>query len=194
MVMGPNKKVVVSGGPGGGKTTAAGLFLREMNGKVAIVPEAATLLYTGGFPRSSNINAKIAGQIAIYNVQTQLEVAIRALHPHQLLICDRGTIDGAAYWPGPTEEFFKAMNTTYEQELAKYDSVLFFETAAAGGNSIKSENRVRSESQEEAIALDKKLQNLWMKHPKYVFIPNTDSFITKVNLGLKELMSLFADR
>ncbi len=193
MVMGPNRKVVVSGGPGGGKTTAAGLFLREMNGKVAVVPEAATLLYSGGFPRSSNIDAKIAGQIAIYNVQTQLEVAIRALNPRQLLICDRGTIDGAAYWPGPIEEFFKAMNTTYEQELAKYDSVLFFETAAAGGNSIKSGNRIRSESQEEAIALDKKLQSLWMKHPKFVFIPNTDSFIAKVNLGLNELMSLCSE-
>jgi len=33
------------GGPGGGKTTAADLYRREIGEGVVIVPEAATLLY-----------------------------------------------------------------------------------------------------------------------------------------------------
>lgn len=185
-----NRKVVVSGGPGGGKTTAADLFLREMNGKVAIVPEAATILYSGGFPRSHQNEARTAAQIAIFSVQTQLEAAIRALYPSQLLVCDRGTVDGAAYWPGPKEEFFTLMNTNFEVELAKYDAVLFFETAAAGGNSIRSGNRIRSETIAEAVELDKKLQQLWRHHHNFIYIPNTESFIEKVNLGLHELMKL----
>ena len=37
-------KVVVTGGPGGGKTTALDLFCRELGDKVAVVPEAATVL------------------------------------------------------------------------------------------------------------------------------------------------------
>jgi predicted ATPase len=188
--MAKKNKVVVSGGPGGGKTTAADLFLREMEGKVAVVPEAATILYSGGFPRSQNFQAKVAAQIAIFNVQRQLEEATRALNPSQLLVCDRGTIDGAAFWPGPSEDFFKTMNTSLEDELKKYDAVLFFETAAVGGNSIKSSNRVRTESLEEAIELDKKLKSLWGQHPHFIFVPNSKSFIEKVNLGLKELMKI----
>ena len=44
-------RIVLTGGPGGGKTTAADLFRREMGEAVLIVPEAATMKFTGGFPR-----------------------------------------------------------------------------------------------------------------------------------------------
>lgn len=40
-----------AGGPGGGKTTAGDLLRREFGARVAFVPEAATLLFSGGFPR-----------------------------------------------------------------------------------------------------------------------------------------------
>ncbi len=45
-------RIVLTGGPGGGKTTAADLFRREIGDRVVIVPEAATILFQGGFPRS----------------------------------------------------------------------------------------------------------------------------------------------
>ncbi len=54
-------RVVVTGGPGVGKTTAADLFRRELGDRVVIVPEAATLLFAGGFPRSSEVHARRAG-------------------------------------------------------------------------------------------------------------------------------------
>lgn len=41
-------RVVLTGGPGGGKTTAADLDRREIGDEVVVVPEAATLLYFGG--------------------------------------------------------------------------------------------------------------------------------------------------
>src|SRR6186713_3191320 len=43
-------RIVLTGGPGGGKTTAADLFRREIGDRVVIVPEAATILFAGGFP------------------------------------------------------------------------------------------------------------------------------------------------
>ena len=43
---------VLTGGTGGGKTTAADLFRREIGDRVVIVPEAVTILFQGGFPRS----------------------------------------------------------------------------------------------------------------------------------------------
>ncbi|NDI06057.1 MAG: hypothetical protein EBY58_07285 [Rhodobacteraceae bacterium] len=48
----PAPKIVLTGGPGGGKTTAADLFRRELGEKVVVVPEAATMLFSGGFPRT----------------------------------------------------------------------------------------------------------------------------------------------
>ena len=44
-------RIVLTGGPGGGKTTAADLFRREIGEGVVIVPEAATMMFSGGFPR-----------------------------------------------------------------------------------------------------------------------------------------------
>ena len=42
-------RIVLTGGPGGGKTTAADLFRREIGDRVVLVPEAATILFQGGF-------------------------------------------------------------------------------------------------------------------------------------------------
>ena len=40
-----------------------------------------------------------------------------------LLLCDRGTVDGAAYWPGEPHHFFDEIESTLERELARYDAV-----------------------------------------------------------------------
>jgi len=49
-------------GPGGGKTTAADLYRREIGERVVVVPEAAKLLFSGGFPRSTEIHARCSAQ------------------------------------------------------------------------------------------------------------------------------------
>src|SRR5690606_41553642 len=45
------KKIALTGGPGGGKSTAAELFKREYKDFISLVPEVATLLFKGGYPR-----------------------------------------------------------------------------------------------------------------------------------------------
>src|SRR4051794_11619744 len=52
-------RIALTGGPGGGKTTAAG-SLRDASTPipVAVVPETATVLFSGGFPRSAVPEAK----------------------------------------------------------------------------------------------------------------------------------------
>jgi predicted ATPase len=185
-------RVVLTGGPGGGKTTAADLFRREIGADVVIVPEAATILYTGGFPRAGENGVRRATQRAIYNVQLNLEDVQSAHYQSRVLLCDRGTVDGAAYWPGEPTEFFEHMGTTIEKELLRYDAVIFFETAAVGGISIEGGNPTRVESLEEALIIDRKLKNLWSRHPHFVFVPHDKSFIKKVNLGLTELAKIVA--
>lgn len=185
-------RVVLTGGPGGGKTTAADLFRREIGDQVVVVPEAATLLYLGGFPRAGDNGVRRATQRAIYNVQMNLEDAQSAHYKSRILLCDRGTVDGAIYWPGDPEEFFSQMGTSLEEELSRYDAVIFFETAAVGGISIEGGNPTRIESLPEALSLDQKLKSLWSQHPNFVFVPHEKSFIRKVNAGLQALAKIVA--
>ncbi len=182
-------RIVVTGGPGGGKTTAADLFRRELGEKVVIVPEAGTILFSGGFPRSSNTNALKAAQIAIYHTQRQLELAQAAIYPERALLCDRGTIDGIAYWPEDGSDFFATVGSSIEAELAKYDAVIFFETAAAGGMSIEGGNPVRNESLDAAVALDRRLRDAWSRHPDFTYVPHQLSFFKKLSMGLAALES-----
>ncbi len=185
-----NFRIALSGGPGGGKTTAADMFRREIGEKVVIVPEAATLLFSGGFPRSQSPRAIRAAQRAIFHVQRNLEDTQIALYPERILLCDRGTIDGAAYWPGKPEEFFEAQGTTLEEELLRYDAVLFFESAAVGGMGIEGGNPTRIENLQEAVELDQKLRSLWSQHPRCLYVPHNPSFFKKITFSLALLENL----
>lgn len=185
-------RIVLTGGPGGGKTTAADLFRREIGERVVVVPEAATLLFSGGFPRAPGEQAKKAAQHAIFHVQKNLEETQAAQYPERLLICDRGTVDGAAYWGATHEDFFGTLGTTLEAELRRYDAVIFFETAAVGKMSIEGGNPVRNESLEEAIALDQRLRALWSRHPRFSLVPHNRSFFKKITFGLALIESIVA--
>jgi predicted ATPase len=180
----------LTGGPGGGKTTAGDLFRREMGDRVVLVPEAATMVFSGGFPRLTQPDAAHAAQRAIYHVQIHLEEAVMAQHEDQILLCDRGTVDGAAYWPGGSDAFFKDIGSTMKRELSRYDAVIFFESAAVGHMSIEGGNPIRNESMEQAVKLDHKLRELWQQHPKFVLVPHNPSFFKKISFGLAVLDGL----
>ncbi|MEY4939817.1 MAG: hypothetical protein RIQ93_1552 [Verrucomicrobiota bacterium] len=188
----PRCRIVLTGGPGGGKTTAADLFRREIGDGVAVVPEAATILFQGGFPRSPEHHAARSAQTAIFHVQRHLEDTQAALFPGRTLLCDRGTLDGAAYWPGKPAEYFTTVGTTLEAELARYDAVIFFETAARGGDSIEGGNPMRTESAREAVRLDQKLRAIWSKHHRFILVPHNPSFFTKITFGLAALEGVVA--
>ncbi|HRE90904.1 MAG TPA: ATP-binding protein [Myxococcota bacterium] len=185
-------RIAVTGGPGAGKTTAIDLFRRELGDGITVVPEAGTLLFSGGFPRSALPGPRKAAQLAIYHTQVNLEAAQAELYPDRVLLCDRGTLDGVAYWPDDGTDFFMAVGTTLERELARYDAVIFFETAAAGGNAIEGNNPIRNEGLEEAVALDRKLQAVWSQHPDFTFVPNHPSFFRKIIIGLGAIESRLA--
>lgn len=182
-----NIKIVITGGPGGGKTTALDLFRREFGSKACIVPEAATTLFSSGIPRASGVDNVRHLQKAIFNFQHTLEDLISAQNQNKLLLCDRGTLDGLAYWPGDEDEFFAEVNSSFEQELARYDAVIFFETAAKAGKGILSNNPYRNEDNQEACALDQRLQQIWSHHPNYYLVESKDSFLTKIVFGIETI-------
>lgn len=183
-------RIALTGGPGGGKTTALDLFRREMMDEVGVVPETATILFSGGFPRSDSPRVRYASQTAIYHVQRNLEDAQAAFYPGRILLCDRGTVDGAAYWPGEPEEFFSSLGTDLETEYARYAAVIFFESAAVGGASIEGNNPVRTENAEEAIYLNARIHKLWSGHPRFMMVRHNPSFFKKLTFGLSILESV----
>lgn len=186
----PTYRIALTGGPGGGKTTAADLFRRELKGRVILVPEAATLLFSGGFPRVDDPAGLKATQAAIYHVQRNLEDVVSATHQGRTLLCDRGTIDGAAYWPGGEEGFFEALGTTLAAELSRYDGVVFFQSAAVGGLEIEGGNPVRIETTRRAAELDARLSELWSQHPCFRLVPHEPSFLNKIQRGIATLSEL----
>jgi predicted ATPase len=187
-------RIVLTGGPGGGKTTAADLFRRELGERVVVVPEAATLLFAGGFPRTSEPSAQRCSQRAIFHVQRNLEDVQSARFPDRILLCDRGTIDGAAYWPEVGgRSFFEDVGTTEADELARYDAVLFFESAAVGGIANEGGNPIRNESLARATELDGRLRALRSRHPCFVLVPHDGSFVRKIMRGLGALEALVAE-
>ena len=54
----PPHRIVLTGGTGGRKTTAADWMNPEVDDLIVIVPEAATMLFSGGFPPHSGITCK----------------------------------------------------------------------------------------------------------------------------------------
>ena len=181
-------RIVLTGGPGGGKTTAADLMRREVGDQIVIVPEAATMLFSGGFPRHDEQHAKESAQTAIYHVQRNLEDIHSALYPERTLLCDRGTLDGQVYWPLTSKsDFLDFVQSSIDQELVRYDAVIFFETAAVGNLSIEGGNPTRIESIEEAIQIDRRLQEVWGQHSNFHFIAHEQSFLKKLQTAVETL-------
>jgi predicted ATPase len=185
------RRVAISGGPGGGKSTVAAALAREFGGRVVVVPEVATHLLGGFFPSIGGPEDRRAVQRAIYHVQLNLEAVHCARQAEgAVLVFDRGLIDGAAYWPDGTEAFFEAVSVDARQARERYDAVVFLESAAQGGLAIDQGNAARTEQRREAARLDSLLYELWSPHPRFHFVAHTEAFDDKVESALAALRTL----
>ncbi|MCW2973825.1 MAG: hypothetical protein JWN72_2098 [Thermoleophilia bacterium] len=187
------RRIVLTGGPGSGKSTAAAFLAREFTDELWVLPESATLLYRGGMPRSQNDLGVQVAQRAIYTVQRSLEDATTLQHPDRVQLCDRATIDGAAYWPDGEEAFYRANGTTRAQELGRYDAVVFMHTAALLPAGYERDLEVRTEDRDEAIALDQRIFELYSDHPKVVSIASHESFLDKLIAVRNAIADLVAE-
>lgn len=180
------KKIVLTGGPCAGKSTIAQVLEKAFQNKLVVLPESASLLFHGGFPRWEEPECRKGLQQAIYHVQLGLENNFEAHHPGKLLILDRGTVDGAAYWSDGANAFYKSLGTSLESELARYQLVIYLESA---GREAYEENMrrnpARTENWEQASQLDKTTLQQWHAHPKMKLIRNNSSFSTKISQVLQ---------
>lgn len=173
-----NIKIAITGGPSGGKTTLIEALRKEFNPRVKIVSEAASVLYKGGFPRIKNYDGFYHAQKAIYAVQKEMEELRCKTYPKALMVCDRGSLDALAYWPDTPEHFFKEMNTSYQQEISRYDWVIHLDTATEPD--YDTTNEVRNESFNEALSLNEKIKASWAGHPQRIVITSEQDFFSKM--------------
>lgn len=181
------RRVVLTGGPGAGKTAVLELIRQSFCEHVKVLPEAASIVFGGGFPREDDLDCKRAAQRAIFFVQRELEITADVHNP-TIVLCDRGTLDGLAYWPGPMEDFWSAAKTTLAEQLARYDAVIHLRTPALelGYNH---QNRLRTESATVAAEIDERIFRAWDTHPRRFVVESAAEFLDKAAKTIEILRS-----
>lgn len=177
------RRVVLTGGPGAGKTAVLELIRLFFCEHVTSLPEAAGIVFGGRFPRNHREAVQRAAQRAIFHVQRELE-SVGDAENAAVVLCDRGTIDCSAYWTG-AGDLFSAVGTTREAELARYDTVIHLRTPTSA-RAYNQDNPLRIESVEEAAAIDARILTQWSGHPHRFIVEATEDFLSKAShvLGL----------
>ena len=174
------KKIVLTGGPCAGKTTALVKIIEYFSGmgyKVFTIPEVPTLYSTGGWNYlTPNRQLYYEGERAILETQLMLEEQFTKLaevcKKPVLIVCDRGAMDISAYIkPEEWEEITAMAGTDSEKLRERYDAVLHLVSAADGAEQYytTATNATRYEKADEeglriARELDKKVINAWSGH------------------------------
>jgi hypothetical protein len=179
------KRVVLTGGPGAGKTAVLELVRQSFCTHVSVLPESAGIVFGGGFPRLERASARRAGQRAIFFVQRELENAEEGANS-AIVLCDRGTVDGHAYWPGP-EDLWSGIGTTLDEQLGRYHAVIHLRVPT-NDSGYNRRNPLRLESAEEAAAIDARIADAWASHPRRYVIDPTPEFLTKASRVLSILL------
>lgn len=201
--MGSIHELVVTGGPGGGKTTGLSSiqsWFMNRGFRVFIVPEVATMFFSSGVQDIGKIAAEnpelyINVQRRILGMQMAYRKEFLSLAKYfngpSIIIYDRGPMDGAAYMP--LEDFEKMMreeNLTLHDVRDSFDGVIHLVTAADGAEEYYTleNNKARRETPEEARALDVRTQNVWCGHPHMKIIDNSTGF----DLKMKRMIAAIA--
>lgn len=197
------KKIVLTGGPCAGKTTALVKITEYFSGfgyKVFNVPEVPTIFSTAGWNYlTPNRNLYYQGERAILETQLALENQFMRLaevcEDPVLIVCDRGAMDISAYIkPEEWEEITHMAGTNSNALRESYDAVLHLVSAADGAEQYytTATNATRYEQANEeglriARELDKKVIKAWTGHPHLRVINNHDDFENKLNRVLTEI-------
>jgi predicted ATPase len=190
-------KIVLTGGPSGGKTTLQRAIFEQIP-EAYCAPEVATVLLSGGFPAPTELHpweeawqrnfqlAVAAGQVALENITNQ-----RAQQEGKLLaIYDRGLLDGASYLPGGIRELEEITGHDEHSMLSNYDSVLHLTTTAAHAAYDKQSNPHRFEESAAALELDQRIMTAWENHPNRIILDEPDKAerIAKGLLAVRTLL------
>jgi len=185
-------RLVLTGGPCGGKTTAQitlATFFESLGWRVFRVPETATILLGGGVSFALlDDKQRLEFQENLLKTMFQMEDTYFSLATTQnrncIVICDRGAMDCAAYLPKADWDGILEKNSLHEVDIRdnRYDQVIHLVSAARGAEEhyTRSNNKSRTEDIELAITNDRLVGEAWVGHPYYELIDNSTDFETKM--------------
>lgn len=150
-------KIVITGHSKSGKSILCRALEREFTAKIVAVPNVIEMMKCIHFPNLHTEQSQKSYQRALYYLQRELEESMTEKTNNKLMICDHGTVDCLAQWPGSAESFFSEVESSLGKELARYDWV------------IQIDERPRKIS-----GLDP--QNFWSFHPHLIKIPYSKKF------------------
>lgn len=196
-------KTVITGGPCAGKTTGMSWIqnaFTKLGYKVIFVPETATELITGGVTPwgcGTNLDFQMCQMQLQMEKERLFEYAAKTMPEERILIvCDRGTIDNRAYMNDlEFAQVLEALKTDEIQLRDGYDAVFHMTTAAKGAEKFYTlaNNEARTETSEQARALDDKLIAAWTGHPHLRIIDNSTNFEDKLKRLIAEIRSFLGE-
>lgn len=196
-------KIVVTGGPCAGKTTAMSRIqnaFTRMGYTVLFVPETATELITGGVaPWTCGSNDDFQQCLLQLQLKKEsvFETAASGMDAEKILIvCDRGALDNKAYMDDlEFSAAIRSLNTNEVELRDNYDAVFHLVTAAKGAEEFytTANNAARTETVREAAALDDKLISAWTGHPHFRVLDNSTDFEDKMKRLIAEISSFLGE-
>ena len=196
-------KIVITGGPCAGKSTAMSWVqnaFTQKGYKVLFIPETATELITGGIaPWTCGSNGEFQKCLLRMQLEKErvFEQAAKTMNAEKVLIvCDRGALDNKAYMD--SLEFAQVLEYLEMSEVDlrdNYDAVFHLVTAAKGAAEFytTANNNARTETVEEAAAIDDKLIAAWTGHPHLRVIDNSSDFDEKLKRLISEISSFLGE-
>ncbi len=184
-------KIVITGGPCAGKTTAMNKvkeYFEKEGFNVVIVPETATELICSGIAPWT-MDSKTNYQMYQMKLQFEKERIYSEAAEHLqkdgklLVVLDRGAMDNKAYLTDDQfDSILSVLELTEEDILGRYSAVFHLVSAAKGDGKAYSlaNNTARTESADEASGIDDRLLLVWKNHPYRKIIDNNINFETKL--------------
>ena len=195
-------KIVLTGGPCAGKTTAMNWIQNnfvKQGYKVIFIPETATELITSGFApwdtRTSVDFQEILLKLQLEKEKIYEEAAKKLPNDKILLVCDRGIMDNKAYMSKKEFNVLLKNNNLNEIKLRdSYDAVFHLVTAAKGAKDYYNlDNEARTETIDEAARLDDALISAWTGHHHLRIIDNSTDFDEKMKRLMREIAAVLGE-
>lgn len=196
-------KIVLTGGPCAGKTTAMSKIqsaFTEKGYRVLFVPETATELISGGVsPWACSTTYEFQKCVICLQLEKEkiFEQAAKTMGANKVLIvCDRGALDSKAFISN--DEFLSLLKYAGTNEIEvrdNYDAVFHLTTAAKGAEKFYtlSNNSARTETTIEARKIDDKLIEAWTGHPHFRIINNETDFDGKIKKLIAEISTFLGE-
>ena len=193
------EKIVITGGPCAGKSTALSKIqseLTQLGYKVLFVSESATEFITNGLTPWEYKNFQ--HYLMKYQLMKEsiCEKAAESSDQKTIIVCDRGALDSKAYMtPEEFESVLKELNTSEVELRDNYGAVFHLVTAAKGAVEFytTANNSARTETPEQAAEADDKTVAAWTGHPHLRIIDNSTDFEEKIRRLLVEITSYLGE-